>query len=98
MIAAGTPASLITEHFERTALEFLTDDRLAASELQNLPGAEYAEETSGLTKVFSSHVTRTTSALMELCTQKKIDLRGLKIHTATLEDVFLKLTGRTIRE
>ena len=59
---------------------------------------DFAEETSGLTKVFSSTATRTTAALMELCARSGVELRGLKIHTATLEDVFLKLTGRTIRE
>ena len=98
IIAAGTPASLIAEHFERTALEFMSDDRLALPALQSLPGADHAEEISGLTKVFSSNVTRTTTALMELCARTGVELRGLKIHTATLEDVFLKLTGRTIRE
>ena len=76
----------------------MSDDRLALPELQTLPGADHAEEISGMTKVFSSNVTHTTTALMERCVRTGVELRGLKIHTATLEDVFLKLTGRTIRE
>ncbi len=34
VIAAGTPAGLIAEHFERTTLEFLSDDRLPREALE----------------------------------------------------------------
>ena len=98
VIAAGTPAGLIAEHFERTTLEFLTDDRLPPDALQRLPAVDHSEEQNGQTKLRSSNVTRTTAALLALCGEMGVELRGLSIHTATLEDVFLKLTGRRIRE
>ena len=98
VIAAGTPAGLIAEHFERTTLEFLTDDRLPPDALQRLPAVDHYQEQNGQTKLRSSNVTRTTAALLALCGETGVELRGLSVHTATLEDVFLKLTGRRIRE
>ncbi len=98
VIAGGTPAGLIAEHFERNTLEFLSDARLGRDLLEKLPAVDYFEEANGQTQLRSAHVTRTTGALMELCAHQGVELRGLSIHTATLEDVFLKLTGRSIRE
>ena len=98
VIAAGTPAGLIAEHFERTTLEFLSDAKLPRETLEKLPAVDFHEEANGQTRLRSAHVTRTTGALMDLCARLGVELRGLSIHTATLEDVFLKLTGRSIRE
>ena len=98
VIASGTPAGLINEHFERSTLEFATDDRLPPGTLEHLPAVDFCEEQNGQTRLRSSHVTRTTAALMELAGSHGVELRGFSVHTATLEDVFLKLTGRRIRE
>ena len=98
VIAQGTPAGLIAEHFERTTLEFLSDPNLSREAVESLPAVDRWEEANGQTRLSSSHVTATTRALMELCARRGVDLRGLSVHTATLEDVFLKLTGRRIRE
>jgi ABC-2 type transport system ATP-binding protein len=97
VIAEGTPAGLIAEHFERTTLEFLSDARLDAAALHALPAVDHQEEADGRTRLFSSDAAESTRALLELCAQRAIDLHGLSVHTATLEDVFLKLTGRRIR-
>ncbi len=97
VIAEGTPAGLIAEHYERTALEFLGDPKLDQATLEGLPGVDHFEERNGQVRLSSDNVTASTRALMELCTQRGVELRGLSIHTATLEDVFLKLTGRRIR-
>ena len=98
VIAAGTPAGLIAEHFERSTLEFLSDARLPRESLEHLPAVDHYEDQNGQTKLRSSNVTRTTTALIALCGEQGVELRGLSARTATLEDVFLKLTGRRIRE
>ena len=98
VIAAGTPAGLIAEHFERSTLEFLTDRRLPPDALERLPAVDHYEEANGQTRLRSANVTRTTVALVTLCAERGVELRGLSARTATLEDVFLKLTGRRIRE
>ena len=98
VIARGTPAGLIAEHFERTTLEFLSDAKLPRETVEGLPAVDRWEEANGQTRLSSSHATETTRALMTLCAGRGVDLRGFSVHTATLEDVFLKLTGRRIRE
>ena len=97
VIAEGTPAGLIAEHFERTTLEFMSDDRLDTGALAGLPAVDRHEEADGRTRLSSSDAPESTRALLELCARRGVDLRGLSVHTATLEDVFLKLTGRRIR-
>ncbi len=97
VIAHGTPAGLIAEHFERTTLEFLSDPRLDAAALAGLPAVDRHEEADGRSRLFSSDATASVRALLELCAARGVELRGLSVHTATLEDVFLKLTGRRIR-
>ena len=98
VIAEGTPAGLISEHFERTTLEFTSDARLDAAALQALPAVDHHEEKDAVTRLYSSNVTQSTGALLALAAGRGVDLRGFSVHTATLEDVFLKLTGRRIRE
>ena len=97
VIAEGTPAGLIAEHFERTTLEFMSDPLLDATTLKTLPGVDLHEEADGRTRLSSSNAPESTRALLELAAKTGVELRGLSIHTATLEDVFLKLTGRRIR-
>jgi len=48
--------------------------------------------------VYSSAVPITVSALLDLAKQRGFELTNLYVRRATLEDVFLKLTGRRIRE
>ena len=98
VIAQGTPAGLIAENFERTTLEFLTDAKLPRETLEALPAVDRWEEANGHVRLSSSHATETTRALMSLCAERGVELGAFSVHTATLEDVFLKLTGRRIRE
>ena len=97
VIAEGTPAGLIAEHFERTTLEFMSDPRLDNPVLAVLPAVDRHEEADGRTRLFSSDAPASVRALLELCAGRGVALRGRSVHTATLEDVFLKLTGRRIR-
>jgi ABC-2 type transport system ATP-binding protein len=98
VIAAGTPPGLIQEHFERSAIEFVEDPALALETLEHLPAVDKAELRNGQSILFSSDSPRTARALLEAAEQAGVQLKGLSIRTATLEDVFLKLTGRHIRE
>jgi ABC-2 type transport system ATP-binding protein len=98
VIAAGTPAGLIAEHFERSAVEFAEDAALPLETLEKLPAVDRAELRNGQSILFSTDSPRTGRALLEIAGEAGVQLRGLAIRTATLEDVFLKLTGRRIRE
>jgi ABC-2 type transport system ATP-binding protein len=98
MIALGPPQTLIRENFHQTALEFSTNEHLSAAELEVLPFVESIQAENGITTLYSNGVSRTTNALMALAEERSTELKGFAIRMATLEDVFLKLTGRRIRD
>lgn len=98
IIALGKPQTLIHDNFNETALEFSDDERLPENLLSSLPAVERVQNEDGITTLYSTGVARTTNALMALVEQQQTELRGFTIRAATLEDVFLKLTGRRIRD
>jgi lipooligosaccharide transport system ATP-binding protein len=91
-IAEGKPRALIAEHLEPDVVEVFGQGAL---ELQNSPLVQHAArvEVSGETVFF---YTRDATALL-LALQAYPQLRTLH-RPANLEDLFLKLTGRKIRE
>jgi lipooligosaccharide transport system ATP-binding protein len=91
-IAEGTPRNLISQHLEPDVVEVYGQDALA---LVNSPLVELAQrtETSGETVFF--YTADATPLLSALNTYP--GLRTLH-RPANLEDLFLKMTGRQIRE
>ena len=98
IIATDQPESLVAQHFQEEAIEFELDQSVALDELNRLAGATNALIENGRVTVYSNSVPTTISALLELARQRGIELTDLYVRRATLEDVFLKLTGRRIRE
>ena len=91
-IAEGKPRDLIKEHLEPDVVEVFGQGAL---HLQNSPAAQFAQrvEVSGETVFF---YTRDAKPLMDALNAYP-QLRTLH-RPANLEDLFLKLTGRQIRE
>lgn len=99
IIALGSPreliASLGAEHVVEFALEqgeAPPDDVLAA-----LPGVEHVARENGTTHLTVSRVHQAIPALMRLLSERGASLSELTTHHASLEDVFLNLTGRHMR-
>lgn len=100
IIAAGTPATLCRQYFREDAITLRLEGALAPLALQQLPAvtrlaAEADEDTPTL---YSTDVPETLAALTDLARQKAVRIRNISIRPASLEDVFLTLTGRRIRE
>ena len=100
IIALGSPreliASLGAEHVVEFALEqgeAPPDDVLAA-----LPGVEHVARESGTTRLTVSRVHQAIPALMRLLSERGASLSEITTHHASLEDVFLNLTGRHMRD
>jgi ABC-2 type transport system ATP-binding protein len=98
IIALGKPNALIRETFHETALEFATNEHVSVEQLERLPFVERVQAENGITTLYSNGISRTTNALMTLAEEQDTELKGFTIRAATLEDVFLKLTGRRIRD
>ena len=98
IIELDSPEALVRKHFRETAIEVaavagLTPERLAA-----LPAVTSCTRDGDRLTLYSADVPRTMAALFELAEGESLPLDGLTIRQATLEDVFLKITGRRIRE
>ena len=97
IIALDPPGTLIRKHFNAVALEFAMNGWLPAQELAALPFVQSIRTENGTTMLYSDGVSRTMQALMALAEARQTELKGFGMRMATLEDVFLKLTGRRIR-
>jgi ABC-2 type transport system ATP-binding protein len=100
IIALGTPRGLIQDYFKESAIEFDMEPPPSEDILKALPGARQVTiEGKGVT-IYSADITTSLSALLKYSEQNHLNdkLKNLRVREATLEDVFLKLTGRRIRE
>jgi ABC-2 type transport system ATP-binding protein len=100
LIALGTPrelvASLGAEHVVEFALGSgagLDDGVLAA-----LPGVRDVRRDDSHLHLSTSELHLTVPALLDLLRQRDASLTQLGTHSATLEDVFVTLTGRQLRD
>jgi len=98
IIALDTPEELINDSFETAAIEF--DDRNGATVelLSALPGVKEAKRDGGLVTLYSYSTPQTIEAMLTASREGRIAFDDLRVRKATLEDVFLKLTGRRIRD
>ncbi|MBI4420432.1 MAG: DUF4162 domain-containing protein, partial [Gemmatimonadetes bacterium] len=89
-------ASLGAEH----VVDFAVADsvRLEDAELGGLPGVTRIHREDGRTRLTVQRVHETIPALMALLAARSAQLSELTTHHATLEDVFMTLTGRHLRD
>jgi ABC-2 type transport system ATP-binding protein len=97
IIEIGRPGELIGRHFEATAIEFTDPGHLLYSSLESLEGIQQILRENGQVTLYSINVAHTLTQLFSLSSVQALELDEMTIRQATLEDVFLKLTGRRIR-
>jgi ABC-2 type transport system ATP-binding protein len=102
LIALGTPreliASLGAEHVVEFTLAGTGDEPRWTGELGRLPDVRAVRTTAGVTALTVATLHRALPALMGLLEQRGAVLASLTTHHASLEDVFVSLTGRHIRD
>ncbi len=98
IIALGSPHDLIRDHFLERALEFIQPALAGDERLSGLSGVTRVRGNGERVTLYTTDVPRTIASLMELGEVVGAPIKDMVIRQATLEDVFLKLTGRRIRE
>jgi ABC-2 type transport system ATP-binding protein len=100
IIASGSPQELIRQHFNESAIEFEIDPTPPEADLRLFPGVTNVAIDQNEVSVYSQNISSTMAAIMDYVENQSISdkLRNLYVRQASLEDVFLKLTGRKIRE
>ena len=98
IIALGSPPELIASLGAEHVVEFKVAGDLNDAELLALAGAKNLrrKDDSYLLEVSQAH--RTVPALLDFLTSRGLPLEALSTHSATLDDVFVHLTGRQLRD
>lgn len=97
IIALGKPRDLVDRHFREQAVEFDAADSPPEHGLREVPGVTRVERNEDTVTVYTTDVARTVEALLASNGPAGSEVRDFTARRATLEDVFLKLTGRRIR-
>src|SRR5687768_13283712 len=102
VIALGTPRELIASLGAEHVIEFAVAEAAAASLddaiLGALPSVEKVVRESGSWRLTVREVHRAVPALLGVLSERGLEATDLTTHHATLEDVFMALTGRRLRD
>jgi ABC-2 type transport system ATP-binding protein len=102
VIALGTPRELVSRLGAQHVVEFRADDgrrtALTADDLGRLEGVISVRPRAEAWLLESAHAHRTIPALLGFLAARDVPIAELVTHRATLDDVFLHLTGRQLRD
>jgi ABC-2 type transport system ATP-binding protein len=102
VIALGTPRELIASLGAEHVIEFAVGDSSAAviddGVLRALPSVEEVVHDGGSWRLTVREVHRAVPALLTALSERGAEPTQLTTHHATLEDVFMALTGRRLRD
>lgn len=100
VIALDTPRALIASLGAEHVVGFSVEGSATLDEqsLQALDGVTAVRRGDASVELTSMELRRTVPALLSLVEQRQLRLSELRTHSATLEDVFVSLTGRHLRD
>jgi ABC-2 type transport system ATP-binding protein len=101
IIALGTPKELIASIGAEHMVEFAVDGdagHLDVPALERIEGVRVARAENGGYQLQVTELHRAVPALFTELSRRSIPLTELRTHSATLEDVFVSLTGRHLRD
>jgi ABC-2 type transport system ATP-binding protein len=98
ILESGTVEELVSRRFHERAVRFdavlgLTDERMAA-----FPGVASVKHEDGVVMLYTRDVPGTIGAVLAATDELGNEPANLAVRRATLEDVFLDLTGRALRD
>jgi ABC-2 type transport system ATP-binding protein len=92
LIALDTPSGLVKSLESDSAVEFRFEGIFLTDELESLDGVKQVGKNKDI------YVIYTLISLIQLTSMKNLKLTDLQTRTSTLEDVFIHMTGRSLRE
>jgi ABC-2 type transport system ATP-binding protein len=98
ILEMGTVEELVSKRFKERAVQFDSIAGIADTELASLPAVTSAKHDAGETLLYTKDVGATIGALLSLTEERGQEAHNLLVRRATLEDVFLDLTGRALRD
>jgi ABC-2 type transport system ATP-binding protein len=98
IIALDSPQRLIESNIRESAIQFKMKDYPGDQVLTGLPDVSKVVREGDDIIVYTNNIPSAISGLLGMASQRSAELSELSVRQATLEDVFLKLTGKRIRD
>ncbi len=98
ILEMGTVQELVSKRFQERAVQFDSIENVADSDLSAMPAVTSVKHDAGETLLYTRDVAATIGALLALTESRGLEPQNLLVRRATLEDVFLDLTGRALRD
>ena len=98
VIARGTPRELVASIGVEHLVEFSAGRHLDVAAIARLPGVRGVQASDGLVVVQVAELHHVVPHLLQELDRQGAPLTELATHSATLEDVFVTLTGRHLRD
>jgi ABC-2 type transport system ATP-binding protein len=98
ILEMGTVEELVSRRFHERAVRFDSLPDVDEMRLRALPAVDSIKHDDGTTFLYTTDVAATIGALLALTEELGVEAGNLGIRRATLEDVFLDLTGRALRD
>jgi ABC-2 type transport system ATP-binding protein len=98
ILEMGTVEELVSKHFQERTVRFDRLEGLSHDELSALPAVSSVKEDADEVLIYTRDPGPTIGGLLELADGRGLEPQNLGIRRATLEDVFLDLTGRALRD
>jgi ABC-2 type transport system ATP-binding protein len=98
ILEEGTVEELVSRRFHERAVRFDAIDGLTDAHLRSLPGVVSVKHENGEVLVYTRDVPATIGAVIAAAEAVGVEPENLGVRRPTLEDVFLDLTGRALRD
>jgi ABC-2 type transport system ATP-binding protein len=101
VIALGTPREFIAAHCTEQLVEFMAGaagKSFDVSALRGIAGVRDVRTENGAVLLHVTELHTVVPALLAELARQQVPLTELRTHSATLEDVFVTLTGRRLRD
>ncbi len=98
IISLDTPENLVAAVAAARTIECTLTANIDGDTLAGLPGAQSVHSVDGFVTIATTDPTATIRSLLDLEAKEDIKVDDIKVRTATLEDVFISLTGRARRD
>ena len=98
VIAAGTPRELIASIGAEHVVEFSGEKAVETAAMRRMEGVRDVHSENGSVLMHVTELHRAVPALLDELARQGVPLTELRTHSASLEDVFVALTGRHLRD
>jgi ABC-2 type transport system ATP-binding protein len=98
VVAVGTPKELIASLGAPLVIDVLTSPALTIDQIGDLPGVVKVEARAEAVSLYVDDIARALPRVLEAVSQPGVALKQIVTREATLEDVFVHLTGARLRD